>query len=69
MPLAFESIGPVYSQGASFLQELGRRITLVTGYIRETLFLFQRLSVAIQHFNYVLLKGSFAECSDREVNV
>ena len=69
VPLAFESIGPVCSQGASFLQELGRRITLVTGDIQETSFLFQRLSVAIQHFNYVLFKGSFAERSDRDVDM
>ena len=69
VPLAFESIGPVCSQGASFLQELGRRITLVTGDIRETSFLFQRLLVAIQHFNYVLFKGSFTECNDRDVDV
>ena len=69
VPLAFESNGPVCSQGASLLQELGRRITLVTGDIRETSFLFQRLPVAIQYFNYVLFKGSFAECSDRDVNV
>ena len=69
VPLVFESIGLVCSQAASFLQEFGRRITLVTGNIRETSFLFQRLSVAIQHFNYVLFKGSFAECSDRDVDV
>ena len=69
VPLAFESIGPVCSQGASFLQELGWRITLVNGDIRETLFLFQRLPEAIQHFNYVLFKGSFAECSDRNADV
>ena len=52
VPLAFESIGLIYSQGASFLQELGLRITLVTGDIRETSLLFQRLSVTTQHFKY-----------------
>ena len=34
-------------------------MTAATGDVRETTFLFQRLSVAIQHFNYVLFKNSF----------
>ena len=38
--LTFESICPVCLQGASFLQELKRRIILVTGDIRETSFFF-----------------------------
>ena len=35
------------------VQEIGRRITLVTEDSRETVFLFQRLSIALQRGNAV----------------
>ena len=59
IPIAFESLGPVDDRGLTFLKKLGKRMTAATGDVRETTFLFQRLSVAIQHFNYVLFKNSF----------
>ena len=59
IPDAFESLGPVDDRGLTFLKELGKRMTAATGDVRETTFLFQRLSVAIQHFNYVLFKNFF----------
>ena len=52
-PLAFETLGPVNESGQIFLNELGRRISLVTGDLRSATFLFQRISVTIQCFNAV----------------
>jgi len=40
------------------------RLSVVSGDARETLFLFQRLSILIQHFNSVLVHESF--CSNDE---
>ena len=37
------------------------RMTLITGDIKETSYLFQRLSVAIQRFNAVAVRGSFLQ--------
>ena len=56
-----ESFGPVYAEALTFLSELERRISVVTGDMRETTFIFQRLSIAIQRFNYILFKSSFID--------
>jgi len=41
-----------------FLTEVGRRLSASTGDARETAFLFQRIFVALQRFNAVLLHES-----------
>jgi len=41
------------------VQEIGRRITLVTEDTRETVFLFQRLSIALQRGNAVSFDSTF----------
>jgi len=41
------------------VQEIGRRITLVTEDRRETVFLFQRLSIALQRGNAVSFLSTF----------
>ena len=46
-------MGAINSDGLEFLGDLGRRITQVTDDIRESAFLFQRLSVLIQRYNAV----------------
>ena len=66
VPLAFETLGPINAKGASFLSELGHRITACTGDPRETSFLFQRLSVIIQRFNRVAFDGSFIHTADTD---
>jgi len=38
------------------LTELGRRLSASTGELRKTAFLFQRLSIAVQRFNAVLIQ-------------
>jgi len=58
-PLAFETMGPINSAGLDFISDLGRRIFHVTEDPRETFFLFQRISVAIQRFNSVAFSNSF----------
>jgi len=58
-PLAAENLGPLNSSALNFLRDLGRQISVVSGDERETLFLFQRISVTIQRFNSVLLHDSF----------
>ena len=63
-PIAVETVGPINKSATSFLYELGRRISLVSGEDREPQLLFQRISVAIQRFNAVLLHGRFFLSSD-----
>ena len=60
VPLAFETLGPICSKALVFLRELGRRLTLATDDNRETVFLFQRLSIAIQRFNAVCFAGTLS---------
>ena len=59
--LAFETCGPINQTGQSFISEVGRRISAVTDDPRETSFLFQRISAALQRFNAVCLLNSFAD--------
>ena len=51
IPVAIETLGSYCSDALHFLQELGRRICRVTDDKKETTYLFQRLSVAIQRGN------------------
>jgi hypothetical protein len=62
-PIAIETLGPICAEGRRFLRELGTRITAVTGDTRETAFLFQRLSIAVQHFNSILFRSTFGDLS------
>ena len=63
-PLAFETMGPINSVGLEFIRDLGHRISRVTDDPRETSFLFQRISVAIQRFNAVVFSNSFYHTLD-----
>ena len=58
VPLAFETLGAWGAEAAAFVAELGRRKAAVTGDPRETAFLRQRLSVAIQRGNAIACRGS-----------
>ncbi|HSN23925.1 MAG TPA: hypothetical protein VLS45_07110, partial [Methylomicrobium sp.] len=58
-PLAFETLGPINQEGQEFLSDLGRRISAITEDPRETSFLYQRLSIALQRFNAISLTHSF----------
>ena len=60
VPIAVKTLGPMNSVGLHFLSDLRRRITQVSTDQRESAFLFQRLSVLIQRFNAVALRGTFS---------
>ena len=59
VPLAFETMGPVFSAGLAFLSSLGKNLSTVSGDARETSYLFQRLALTIQRFNAVAFRGTF----------
>jgi len=64
MPIAFETWGPVISDGVTFIDEIGHRIRNISGDSRESSFLWQQLSLAVQRFNAVCLMGTFEALQD-----
>ena len=52
-PFAIETGGTWHEMAIELTQEIGRRITTITEDTRETIFLFQRLSMALQRGNAV----------------
>jgi len=56
-------MGPLGHETSEFLNDLGRRLSLITDDARETSHLFQRVSVLIQRYNAVAW-GSFVEEDD-----
>jgi len=66
IPLAFETLGPINAKGITFFNELGRRLSACTGDLRETTYLYQRLSIAIQRFNGICFHGSFSQQADTD---
>jgi len=60
-PIAVENLRTFSSSTLDFLVQLGRRISSQSGDVRESSYLFQRISVAIQRFNSVLLHDSLAD--------
>ena len=52
-------MGLINQVGQDFISELGRQLSSSTDDPRETSFLFQRLSVAVQRFNAISLTYSF----------
>jgi len=50
---------PLSASTTAFVTDLGRRLSQSTDDSRETAFLFQRLSVAIQRFHSVLIPETF----------
>ena len=63
IPVAMETLGPICSKGASFLSEIAEKISKITGAQREKAFLFQRISVAIQHGNAAAFHGTLTSFS------
>jgi hypothetical protein len=64
-PFAVENLGPTKSSAIDFLNDLGGRLVGCSGETREASFLFQRISVAVQRFNSVLLHDTFPKTSNR----
>jgi hypothetical protein len=64
VPVAFETFGPVNTAGSAFIEDIGRRSKSISGDSRETSFLWQRLSTAMQRYNAVCLMGTFEALQD-----
>jgi len=62
--IAAETLGQLNESSIAFFSELGRKIAFVSGDNQEPSFLFQRISITIQHFDSILLHNSFS--SDEE---
>ena len=55
VPIAVETLGVFNASARHLLNDLGRRISEITGKDRETSFLYQRISILVQRFNVVIL--------------
>jgi len=64
IPVAIETFGPVNESASEFLTEIGRRISLITEEKRESSYLRQQISLALQRFKAVCFRGSFSEFED-----
>ena len=60
VPVAIETGGAWDTQASEFIQELGKRITVCTKDPKETQYLFQQLSMAIQRGNAVSFLNTFS---------
>ena len=56
-PIAVETLGPLNSSARLLMNDLGKKISCMSGEARATGFLFQRISVLVQRFNAVLLRN------------
>src|SRR6218665_1926718 len=65
-PVAIETLGPLDPSACDFINQIGSRMSAITGERRETAFLFQRLSKAIQRFNLVAFLGTFPSAIEDE---
>ena len=59
LPVAVKTAGTWNQSAIEPIQEIGRRITAVTEDTRETVFLFQRLFIALQRGNAVAFLATF----------
>jgi len=59
LPVAIEMAGTWNQMAVELVQEIGKRITMITEDTRETAFLFQRLSIALQRGNVVSFLSTF----------
>ena len=64
--VAVETFGSWSQEGLEFVKELGKRISASTGDPRETSFLFQRLSVAVQMGNAACIMGTLPVGADED---
>ena len=67
-PLGCECLGAMNSSASDFLADLRHRLARVTGERRTGEFLFQRISLTIQRFNAVALRG-FISCFSVDIFV
>ena len=65
-PIAIETLGVFNASSRQLLDDLGRKISINTVEVRETSFLFKRISVLLQRFSAVMLHDNLpaADCTD-----
>jgi len=63
-PIAVETLGRINESAVQLLDDLGHGITSVSADDKEGQFLFQRLPIALQRFNAILLHMSFDNDED-----
>jgi len=61
VPIAVETFGAWGPEATNFLSELGRRIATFTGDPRSTVYLKQRIDVALQRGNAASVLGTLRE--------
>ena len=59
VPVAIETGGTWHHQAVELIQEIGRRTANITGDAKESIFMFQQLSVALQRGNAVSFQNTF----------
>ena len=60
-PIAIETLGAFGTDASDFIRKLGHKLQTVTQDTRSTMFLLQRLSVAVQRGNAACVLGTIAE--------
>jgi len=68
VPIAVETFGVWAEESLRFIKNLGKRISAVTKETRETSFLLQRLSVAVQRGNAISFRGTLPMMGPDEDN-
>ena len=70
LPVAVETMSSWCEEGLDFMRERERRTSLITNDSRETTFLLQRISVAVQRGNGASCAGSLNQSrGHRTINV
>ena len=65
VPLAIETSGAFNSEGLEFVKKIGSRISHASSDEKETAYLLQRISVAIQRGNSISFSGYFEQCDNK----
>ena len=65
--ITIETAGTWDDMAIELVQEIGRRTTVITQDTRETVFLFQRLSVALQRGNAVSFLNTMNNNNNNEI--
>jgi len=66
-PIALETLGLINESAMEFLNTFGHRIAAISSDDKEGQFLYQRLSIALQRFNAILLHESFVSDVDPDL--
>ena len=65
VPLAIETSSVFNSEELEFVKKIGSRISNASSDEKETAYLFQLISVAMQRGNSVSFSGSFEQCDNK----